>query len=386
VLELEVDELAAGGDGVGRAADGRVVFVPFTAPGDRVRVRVEREHRRFMHARVEQLIEPSALRVDPVCAVFGSCGGCAWQHVAYPAQLEAKRRIVSDAFARIARIHVPGGVQITPSPAPYGYRIRARLLVSEGRIGFRRRRSHALCATQRCPILAPPLQQQLAELVRSMPLPDGEWELFCGEDTPRAVRLPSSGGERMELRVAGERVGISPGVFAQSNGLLLDALAAAVVGAAGSGGLAFDWFAGAGFFTLGLARRFERVVALEADPAAVRDLDANLRAAGLVNVEVLPETLEHTLQCGRFNGMGPAVVVVDPPRAGLPSGSSDALAALAPTRIVYLSCDPATQARDAAYLTGSGYTLERVRAFDLFPQTPHVESLAVFERDGVRAR
>jgi len=385
-MEIVIDGLGAGGDGVGRAPDGRVVFVPFTAPGDRVRVRIDREHRRFVNARVESLVEASSQRADPACAVFGSCGGCAWQHVAYSAQVAAKAKIVTDALTRIARIRVPGAVETVPSPAAYGYRIRARVLVEGGKVGFRRRRSHALCATNRCPILAAPLQQCLAELSRRTPLSDGEWELFCGEGEARAILLPSSGGERIELRVAGERVGISPGVFAQSNGLLQEALANAVLAAAGRGGLALEWFAGAGFFTLGLARRFDRVVALESDSTAIRDLAANVRSAGLANVELLPETLEVAFQNGSFRGMRPEVVVVDPPRRGLPTGFSDALDELAPRRIVYLSCDSATQARDAAYLRGVGYSLERVQAFDLFPQTPHVESLAIFERDGFTAR
>lgn len=380
-MELTIDELAAGGDGVGRAADGRVVFVPFTAPGDRVRVRVEGEHRRFVHARVEELLEASPRRTDPVCAVFGSCGGCSWQHVDYAAQLEAKAKIVSDAFARIGGIATSGCVRITPSPSAYGYRSRARVLVAGGRVGFRRRRSHALCATGHCPILAPPLQAKLAELARRPPGTDGEWELACGEGDARAAALPASGEERIELPAGGERLGISPGVFSQSNALLMETLAGAVLAAAGEGQLAFDLFAGVGFFTLGLARRFERVVALESSPAAVRDLEANLRAAGIQNAEVLPEQLDVAFERRLFDGLRPDVVVLDPPRTGLPPGSADALAELAPPRIVYLACDPATQARDAAPLVGGGYGARQVEAFDLFPQTPHVESLAVFERE-----
>jgi 23S rRNA (uracil1939-C5)-methyltransferase len=380
-LELRIDELAAGGDGVGRAADGRVVFVPFTAPGDRVRVRVEGEHRRFLHARVEELLDASSRRTDPACAVFGSCGGCSWQHVDYAAQLEAKAKIAGDAFARIGGIATSGRVPITPSPSPYGYRSRARVLIEGGRAGFRRRRSHALCATSACPILAPPLQAKLAELARRPPGTDGEWELCCGGGDARATALPASDEGRIALTVGGELVGVSPGVFSQPNGLLLEALASAVLAAAGEGELAFDLFAGAGFFTLGLARRFERVVALEASPAAVRDLEANLRAAAIRNAEVVPERLEVAFERGLFGGLRPDVVVLDPPRTGLPPGSSDALAALAPRRIVYLSCDPATQARDAANLVGGGYGAPQVEAFDLLPQTPHVESLAVFERE-----
>jgi 23S rRNA (uracil1939-C5)-methyltransferase len=379
-LTLRIDELAAGGDGVGRAADGRVVFVPFTAPGDRVRVRVERAHRRFLHARALELLEPSPLRTDPACAVFGSCGGCAWQHVDYEAQLEAKAKIARDAFARIGGLAAPEPVPITPSPAPYGYRSRARVLVQGGRVGFRRRRSHGLCPTGRCPVLAPLLQDELAELARRPPANDGEWELACGEAEARANALPARAGERLELSIGGERFGVSPGVFAQPNALLLASLGEAVLGAAGEGDLACDLFAGAGCFTLGLARRFARVSAVESSPAAAADLAANLRDAGLANVKLLSQRVEIALERGLLGDERPDAVVLDPPRTGLPPGSADALAQLAPRRIVYLSCDPATQARDVAQLVASGYAPPRLEAFDLFPQTPHVEVLAVLDR------
>jgi len=179
--------------------------------------------------------------------------------------------------------------------------------------------------------------------------------------------------------VGDEHLGISPGVFAQSNGLLLGALADAVLSAAGEGALAFDLFAGAGFFTLGLARHFARVTAVESSPAAAGDLHANLRAAGIENARVLPERLEAAFERGLFGDERPDVVVLDPPRTGLPPGSSDALVDLGPRRIVYLACDPATQARDARYLTGGGYEVTRIEAIDLFPQTPHVESLAILD-------
>jgi 23S rRNA (uracil1939-C5)-methyltransferase len=385
-VELTIDELAAGGDGVGRTDDGRVVFVPFTAPGDRVRVRIEREYSRHARAHVEELLEAGPQRTDPPCPVFGSCGGCSWQHIEYAAQLEAKARIVADAFARIAGTQAPRPVGITPSPAEYGYRSRARVLVEGGRVGFRRRRSHAVCATRRCPILAPPLQQQLAELAEAPPVEDGEWEFLYADGAARAGPLPAAEGHRMDLVVAGERVGISPGVFAQSNSLLFDALAGAVLKAAGDGELAFDLFAGSGFFTLALARRYSRIVALESDPAAVGDLEANLQRAGLTNVVIEPMPLEDAVERDRFRGLLPEVVVVDPPRSGLPPGSADALVDIGPRRIVYLSCDPATQARDAATLFACGYSLDSLEAFDLFPQTPHVESLAVFTNEGLGER
>lgn len=380
-VELRIDELAAGGDGVGRGPDGRVFFVPFTAPGDRVRVRVTESRARFVRARVEALLEPGPQRCDPVCPVFGSCGGCAWQHVAYPAQLAAKARILEDALRRLGGLEPPGPVVVAPSPSAYGYRSRTRVLAQAGRVGYRRRRSHAVCDTARCPVLLPALDQKLYELAQRPPPRDGEWELAWGDGQARAVSLAKPGRERVSIEVAGERIGISPGVFAQSNALLLPALAARLLALAGAGGRALELYAGAGCFTLPLARRFECLFALEASPDAVRDLRANLKGAGIANVEVLGETLERALERGALSAAAPEALVLDPPRAGLPEGAVEALARLAPARVTYLSCDPATLARDLALWGARGYALRSVEGFDLFPQTPHVEALALLERD-----
>jgi 23S rRNA (uracil1939-C5)-methyltransferase len=381
VIELRIDELAAGGDGVGRAPDGRVVFVPFTAPGDRVRVQLTQTRPRFARARVETLLEPGPARTDPVCPVFGSCGGCAWQHVAYPAQLAAKARILEDALRRIGKLSLPGELTVEPSPSAYGYRSRARVLVEGGRVGFRRRSSHVLCATTRCPVLLPALDAELHALARQPPRDEGEWELAWGGDAVRRAPLAAAGHERVWLEVAGERVGISPGVFAQANALLLPALAERLLACAGSGAAALELYAGAGCFTLPLARRFEKLVALEADAGAVADLHANLAASGTTNVDVMGETLEHALAREGLALLAPEVLVLDPPRAGLPEGAVAALARLRPARVVYLSCDPATLARDLALWFGAGWALRSVQGFDLFPQTPHIEALALLERD-----
>jgi 23S rRNA (uracil1939-C5)-methyltransferase len=379
-VELRIDDLAAGGDGVGRGPDGRVYFVPFTAPGDRVRVRVTERRARFARGSVETLLEPGPERADPVCPVFGSCGGCAWQHVSYSAQLSAKARILEDALRRLGGLEPPGKIEITPSPSPYGYRSRARLIVQAGRVGYRRRRSHAVCATSRCPVLLPALDQKLHELALRPPPRDAEWELAWGDGQARAAALGSRGRERVFLELAGERIGISPGVFAQANALLLPAMAARLLALTGAGGCALELYAGAGCFTLPLARRFQRVVALEASPEAVRDLRANLKGAGIENALVLAETLERALERGSLSGLAPEALILDPPRAGLPEGAVEQLSGLDPARVVYLSCDPATLARDLALWAARGWALRSLEGFDLFPQTPHVEALALLER------
>src|SRR5262245_36532729 len=380
-VELRIDSLAAGGDGVGRLPDGRIAFVPYTAPGDLVRVRVVESRARFVRARVEELLEPGSARVDPVCPAFGACGGCAWQHVDYAAQLEAKRAILAEALRRIGGLE-PEIAPVLPSPVAYGYRGRTRIRVERGRVGYLRRRSHALCAVSRCPVLGPAREGRLRELAADPPAEEGEWELAAGPDGVRAAAVASGGGPATRLEVGGRWIRVSHGVFAQSNAPLLGELAERVAAAAGSGALAVELFAGAGLFTLGLADRFERVVAVEADPAAVADLRANLAQTGAGRVEVVAERVEHALP--RLARLRPELLLLDPPRTGLPRGSADGLANLEAARVVYLSCDPATLARDLSELCARGHALKSVQAMDLFPQTPHVEALALLEREAAR--
>jgi tRNA/tmRNA/rRNA uracil-C5-methylase (TrmA/RlmC/RlmD family) len=365
-----------------------VVFVPFTAPGDRVRVRITDRRSNYSRGVVETLLEPGPQRADPVCAVFGSCGGCAWQHVDYAAQLDAKRMIAFSALQRIGGFALPDHIAlpITPSRSPYRYRTRSRVVVSAGKVGYRRRRSHAIAATRRCPILCEDLEVHLAELADDPPATDGEWELFAGRsadlDAPatRALPLPAKGGSRLWLAVGEDRIGVSPGVFVQSNAGLLDALSSAVSRAAGTGRRVFDLFCGAGFFTLGLARNFEAVLAVESNPVAAGDLEVNLREAGIGNVRVVASSVEAALDDLEIAQLHPDRVVVDPPRTGLGEAVAEQIARIGPERIVYLSCDPATLARDLSVFDHHGYQLIDAQCFDLFPQTPHVEMLAVMRR------
>lgn len=392
--ELRIESLAAGGDGVAHLADGRAVFVPFSAPGDLVRVRIVESRARFARARIEELLEPGPARAQPACPVFGSCGGCTWQHVGYAAQLDAKQAILRDAIRRIGGLPESAVGPVVPSPSEYAYRGRTRVRIEAGRVGYLRRRSHALCAITRCPVLVPELDRRLHELAADPPKPEGEWELAFGSGEVRAAPLGARGAPRIRLAVAGQRIAVSLGVFAQSNALLLDMLANLVAdaasearspsderargpGRAGSGGLAVELYAGAGLLTLALAARFERVVAVEGDPSAVADLRANLADAGLGRVEVVAEGVEQAL--AKLVERRPEALVLDPPRSGIARGSAPALAAVRAERIVYLSCDPATLARDLAALCAQGYELREVHGIDLFPQTPHVEALAILQ-------
>jgi 23S rRNA (uracil1939-C5)-methyltransferase len=245
--------------------------------------------------------------------------------------------------------------------------------VADRRVGFRRAGSHEVCATDRCPILVPELEAQLAVLAADPPA-DGERLLAVG-DAP----APEAGAA-VGLRVGPDVLRASPGAFFQAHAGLRGRLAEAVHEAAGEGEVALELFAGIGFFTLGLARRFRRLVAVEGDPVAAADLRANLARAGLAHAQVVEAPVEEAMARGP-GGPAPDAVVLDPPRRGLAPRVRAALVAAGMRRVVYVSCDPATLARDAAALVAGGLRPAGLRGFDLFPHTAHVEALAVFERD-----
>ncbi len=379
LVELQVERLASSGEGVARAPDGRVVFVAGAAPGDRVRARIASLRRRHAHAEVAQLLAPGAARVLPFCPVFGECGGCSWQHVAYPAQCEAKRAILRDAFVRVARIEPPEPFELIASPLLRAHRGRARLLVAGGKLGFRRARSHAVCAITHCPVLAAPLNEALARLAQQPALRDGEIELALGDDGAVSVSGCGERGCVVSLAAGEDTLRCSTGVFFQSNVALREELRSRVLAAAGSAERVLELHAGAGFFTLGLARRCARVLAVESSAAALRDLASNALAAALGNIETRHAEAEDLLQARAFSAFAPQLVVLDPPRSGLERGAARELAALGAERVVYVSCDPGTLARDAGLLRDGGYRLAALTGFDQFPHTPHVEALAVFE-------
>ena len=386
------------------------MFVEAGVPGDLVRVTSIERRGRMARGRIGELVEPSPDRVEPACADFGTCGGCAWQHIDYAAQVEAKRRIVFDALTRIGGFALTEPPEAVPSPSAYAYRARTRCFETASGLGYRRRGTHEGLAPVACPILLPevdaarrawrPLEdaRESGGSVRASKrrrVPDAEWEVLTdGAASPRTRvtpvskgRAPNPEGATLEIRVRGEVFDASPGSFVQGNALLWDALVEAVVAeatvadsAGAKPGRFVELYAGIGFFTVPLARAGLGGLAGESAGPAVRDLRANLRRAGLAErVEVRAGRVE-----GRRDWPGAFavadVLVLDPPRVGVESGLREVIATSGPRRCVYVSCDPATLARDLRVLAEGGYRLQSVRAFDLFPQTPHVETIARLER------
>jgi 23S rRNA (uracil1939-C5)-methyltransferase len=335
---------------------------------------------RFARATLLRVLEEGPDRVEPRCDVFGRCGGCEWQHVSYSAQLRAKADLIRAALDRIGGFE-SGAVDVMPSPLQYGYRHRARVACSNRGVGFRERRSHRVCAIEECPVLAAPLNAALAGLARR----SGEALLLAGGDGAVAV---GASGDPVEIAVAGDSLSVSPGVFVQSNCAMLGALVGAVCAAAevssaeassasGGRGALLELYAGAGFFTLSLARAFERIWAVEANEHATRDLENNLHTAGIANVRVSTDGAGDLVD--EFVAFAPDVVFLDPPRVGITPELAACLGELSARRIVYLSCDPATLARDLRLLHERAFRLVEVQGFDLFPQTSHVETLAVLD-------
>lgn len=421
---VDVTALSSEGDGVARLPDGRVAFVAGGVPGDRVTLDVQEERKRFVRARIDRLVESSPHRTEPRCPHAGVCGGCLWQHIDYEAQLEAKRQAVSDALTRIGGLTLDAKIEIVPSPSPYAYRARARWVECEEGLGYRVRAGAGAVAVDVCPVLVPGAEAALtartAELraasdtsapsragsaapaTRGRPRRRREWVVTTGSDgvaivTPagsRQARRRRPGEARsVTLEIAGERLRVGGDSFVQANALLWDALVLAVrdacLGADASGSRPaggdapkrfVELYAGVGFFTLALARAGLEGVAIESDRAALTDLTHNLRVAQRTSaVEVVAGRVETRGDLeARFRGAD--LALVDPPRTGLAPPVRDALAAAGPARLVYLSCDPGTLARDLAGLVAAGYAVAAITAYDLFPQTPHVETLVVLER------
>jgi 23S rRNA (uracil1939-C5)-methyltransferase len=346
-LDLVIEKLAAGGSGIARAPGGLVVFVERAAPGDRVRARIVESRGSYARAEIAELLASGPDRREPPCALFGSCGGCAWLHLSDAAQLHACAQILRDALARIGKFTALPAIETLASPRRLAYRARARVVREHGRTGFRARRSHDVVDVERCAVLDPAAQQQLAAL--------------------RAAAAPAGD---VEIRGFGESVlglQVSPDAFFQANAALWADWQALVADACGRGAFAVELYAGVGFYTVRLLQAFARVIAVERG-VSVRDLRRNAHGA-----DVREESAERFARRS-LPGLAPDVVLLNPPRGGATADVRTGVAAAAPARIVYVSCDPATQARDLREWS-TDYTIERIVLIDAMPQTAHVEAL-----------
>jgi len=389
-LEVEVERILPGGMGLAHT-HGKTVFVSLAAPGDRLRVRVERVQGNVLFASIEEILTPSPVRVEPPCPYFGRCGGCDFQQLTYEAQLAAKADMIRDCLHRIARFdNVPEFV-VTPSRENWRYRMRATWQIDQEKreIGYYERGSRRVCDVVDCAVLKPELQQKLEE-VRAT-----EWYKF----PPDLKHLDAVSGENgvslspefaefytneVSLTIRGEVYRYNAEGFFQINPSLLAPLIDFALGDA-SGESAADLYCGVGLFTLPLARNFQKVISVEANAPAARFARRNLQQAGLTNARVITASVTDWFRDA--SAAGPVdFVLLDPPRAGAEAAVVKGILNLHPAEISYVSCDPATLARDLKKLIAGGYAMHSIAAFDLFPQTHHVETVVRLARETQRAQ
>jgi 23S rRNA (uracil1939-C5)-methyltransferase len=364
-------------------ARGATVLVALAAPGDFVRARVRQVRGKVAFAAIEEIVVPSPVRVAPPCPYFGRCGGCDFQQMTYDAQLTAKIEIIRDCLRRIARVEPPGDIPVVASPSAWRYRSRAEWQYdsTRRRLGYFERGSQNVCDVIDCPVIVPELQKVLTDLraeasVDLLPEDFHEFQATAGDGetvtlTPPVRDTTSTNAVRA---IGGERYRFSAECFFQINHALLQQLITEAIKDT-RGETAIDLYCGVGLFTLPLARRFARVVGVEGNAAACEYACRNLADAVLTNARVEKSGVGEWLR-ENARGLAPIdFVLLDPPRAGADGGAAEGIVALRPRHISYVSCDPATLARDLKVFLGHGYELSSVVAFDMFPQTHHVETV-----------
>ncbi len=361
--------------------DGRVLFIPFGIPDETVEVEVYREHRRYAEAEIVRIIEPSPDRVRPACRYFGTCGGCQLQHMSYERQLESKRQVVADLIERIGGFRGVEVLPTIPSPRQYGYRNSARYLTNRrGELGFTDWRDNRFLRVDSCAIMAPEISRRLPDLqghatpgeqvrVRHSGRP-GEEPLVW---PPLEAPVPT-GQPELEIELLGRRFRVSATSFFQVNAEQAETLVRLAVERLRplDGQTALDAYCGVGTFTRFIAEEARHTIGIELAGPAVEDARANLEGLG---VKIIEGAAEQELP--KLAGTDVSRVLLDPPRTGCERPALDAILALAPEKVVYVSCEPGTLARDLKYLCSAGsYVLVEVQPVDMFPQTYHVETVA----------
>jgi 23S rRNA (uracil1939-C5)-methyltransferase len=429
-LLLSIEKLIYGGEGLAHA-DGNTVFVPFVLPGEQVRATVHTRKKKLIHANLVEVQKPAAARITPECPHFGVCGGCHYQHIAIDEQVRQKKEILRETLSRLGGVSWTGEIK-EHTGEPYAYRNRAQWAYRDAMpraIGYFLPESARIVPIDRCPVLSPSLHNtflRLQEMARGNSLPGGVLEIEAFADSTdkhialnvaferfskphkvlaeefktalpqlESLLLLDQSKNRFELAgpgflkhtAGGFSYQVSHLSFFQVNRFLVEDLLQTVVQGV-KGNFALDMYAGVGFFSLPLAKVFSRVISVDANLAATRDLHANGEAAG---VDIVSSN-DHAEDYLKKNTEQPDFIVLDPPRAGLGAETAALLANLGAPEIVYLSCDPSTLARDLAVLTGTDrkpttqvaakhrYEISEMHLFDLFPETFHIETLVRLRR------
>jgi 23S rRNA (uracil1939-C5)-methyltransferase len=404
MLEVEIDAQAYGGEALGRAPDGRRVFVGGALSGERVRIRVIEDRRSYLRGQVAEVLRAAEERIAPRCVHFGECGGCHYQHMHYPAQVAAKAHILREQLQRLGGIDSPPIAAPLASPAEWNYRNHLQFsLAREGRLGFMRPASRQVLVIRECHLPEPPLDEIWPRL--DLRQSHGLHQVGLRHDTHGEVMVVLEGGAAaipeveldrslsvawlgpsreaqvlageaaLHFTVSGQEFEVSPGSFFQVNTQQVARLVEQVMALAEirPGDTVLDLYSGVGLFSAFMAAAGARVIAVEDSSSSAADFEVNLDK--YEGVELYEASTEQVLP---QLSVAPQTVVLDPPRAGVDREAMPGLLHLAPSRVVYVSCDPSTLARDGRALEAAGYDVATVIPIDLFPQTYHIESVSLW--------
>ncbi len=401
--DLAIDSITNGGEGIGRLPDGRAAFVPFTIPGETVRIEVEEEKRGFVRGKLLDVLDPSPKRIKPRCQHFGICGGCQFQHLEYTDQVHIKTEILKDVLSRVGGLSEVNIKPMISNPHPWEYRNNVQHhLHPSGKLGYLRQSSNEVIPIEEC-LLPNPLLGELRTVLDMeiesgvdrvtlregmnadimVILESGDYELPEMEiDLPASVvhlskagKIVLAGSDHLWMMIKDRQFKVSAESFFQVNLTVAEAMVDHVISSLPDGetNCIIDLFCGVGLFSAFAAPKTKHLIGVESSPSAVMDFVCNLDEFD--NVEIY-EGLTDTILPGLKKHAD--VVIADPPRAGISRTSLDALLLMKPSRIIYVSCDQATLARDAARLVKGGYTFAHITPFDMFPQTQHIESISLF--------
>ena len=418
-----IESVAFKGYGVARIG-GKVAFVPYTMTGDEVWIEIAEEKKKYSMARLIQMIKPSPGRVNPPCPYFGRCGGCQWQHIDDSIQMEQKKEILGETLKRLGGMKQIPSISVVPSPKPYDYRIRVQLKVKGEAMGYYEERSHRIVDIERCPISHPlvnriiqDLRDQLGalsrmeeveitvsaeegrgvllfhprsynqgaefftkELLRSQPMLKGiaitqkDGHHLIGDPTLSFTIPLGLEREKGELKLR-----ISPGSFSQVNPEQNQRLVQTVLqfSEVNQEDRVFDFYAGAGNLTLSLATEGREVLGIEENRMALQDAQFNAERNGIKNCHFIHGRVENVFL--DWKREPPDLIVLDPPRTGCKT-ILDQMVRLKPKKIIYVSCEPTTFARDLRLFSERGYSLQRLRLIDMFPQTYHTEVVGLLQQ------
>jgi 23S rRNA (uracil1939-C5)-methyltransferase len=382
-MKVTIEKLVHGGYGLARTDNG-VVFVSGVLPGETVEAKPQGTLNGASHASVEAILEPSLSRREPPCPFATVCGGCDWLHIRSDAQLTIKESIFRECLTRTGRITGIPPVELYASPET-GYRIRVRFKIdSSGAIGFVRRRSNAVVPVTECLLLHRPLNELLDSLNQSNTrIKETELMAIAGESgTASNPVIPGHTVLSTEIRAGNCRFKVTGRSFFQGNRFLLERLGTwAATNTHGSKCL--DVYGGSGFFSVMMASKFEQVLLVESEAGQVDEARDNFLLNGCTNCKAEAKTAERLFrEHADGRDLPPDFLIVDPPRPGLARTVREGIARLHPSTILYVSCNPSTQARDLDFLVNkTGYTLQRAALFDLYPNTHHLETAVILQRD-----